>query len=38
MARYTLHNTKPSGAREVMREVAKREDKGVEKVSDANMG
>jgi hypothetical protein len=38
MARYTLHCTKPSGARADMREAAKREDKGVEKVSDEKMG
>jgi hypothetical protein len=37
MARYTLHCTKPSGARADMREAAKREGKGVEKVSDEKM-
>jgi hypothetical protein len=38
MARYTLHYTKPSGARTDMHEAAKREGKGVEKVSDEKMG
>jgi hypothetical protein len=38
MARYTLHYTKPSGARADMREAAKREGKGVEKVGDEIMG
>jgi hypothetical protein len=36
MARYTLHNTKPSRARVDMREVAQRKGGGVGKVSDAN--
>jgi hypothetical protein len=38
MAQYMLHCTKPSGARVDMREAAKREGKGVEKVSDEKMG
>jgi hypothetical protein len=38
MARYTLHNTKPSGARADMRGAAKREGIGVEKVGDEIMG
>jgi hypothetical protein len=38
MARYMLHSTKQSRAREDMREAAKREDKGVEKVGDEIMG
>jgi hypothetical protein len=38
MARYTLHSTKPSGARADMRGAAKREGKGVEKVGDEIMG
>jgi hypothetical protein len=38
MARYTLYYTKPSGARADMREAAKREGKGVEKVGDEIMG
>jgi hypothetical protein len=38
MARYTLHYTNPSGARVDMREAAKREGKGVEKVGDERMG
>jgi hypothetical protein len=38
MARYTLHYTMPSGARADMREAAKREGKGVEKVGDEIMG
>jgi hypothetical protein len=38
MARYTLHYTKPSGARADMREAAKREGKGVEKVGNEIMG
>jgi hypothetical protein len=38
MAQYTLHYTKPSGARADMREVAKREGKGIEKVGDEIMG
>jgi hypothetical protein len=37
MARYTLHNTKPSGARADMRGAPKREGKGVEKVGDEIM-
>jgi hypothetical protein len=37
MARYTLHCTKPSGARADMREAAKMEGKGVEKVGDEKM-
>jgi hypothetical protein len=38
MARYMLHCTKPSGARADMREAAKREGKGVEKVGEKKMG
>jgi hypothetical protein len=38
MARYTLHCTKPSGARADMRVAAQREGSGAGKVSDANMG
>jgi hypothetical protein len=38
MARYTLHYTKPSGARADMHEATKREGKGVEKVGDEIMG
>jgi hypothetical protein len=38
MARYTLHSTKQSRARADMREAAKREGKGVEKVGDEIMG
>jgi hypothetical protein len=38
MTRYTLHNTKSSGARADMREAAERGGKGVEKVGDEIMG
>jgi hypothetical protein len=38
MARYTLHNMKPSKVRADMHEAAQREGSGVGKVSDANMG
>jgi hypothetical protein len=38
MAWYTLHKTKPSGARADMRGAAKREGKGVEKVGNEIMG
>jgi hypothetical protein len=38
MAQYKLRYTKPSGARADMREAAKREGKGVEKVGDEIMG
>jgi hypothetical protein len=38
MARYTLHSTKHSRARADMREAAKREGKGVEKVDNEIMG
>jgi hypothetical protein len=38
MARYMLHCMKRSGVRADMREAAKREGKGVEKVSDEIMG
>jgi hypothetical protein len=38
MAWYMLHYTKPSGVTVDMREAAKREGKGVDKVSDEKMG
>jgi hypothetical protein len=38
MARYTLQSTKQRRARADMREVAKREGKGVEKVGDEIIG
>jgi hypothetical protein len=38
MARYTVHSMKQSRVRAVMREAAKREGKGVEKVGDEIMG
>jgi hypothetical protein len=38
LARYTLHYTKPSGVRANMREAAKREGRGVDKIGDEIMG